>query len=172
MVNAPALTPTVEASLQENWEAIRKHFFRCIKLNGCVSVGTVRPDGQPTISPIGSFYLEKDSTTGYYFELFSTAVAKNHRHNPQICVMGADAGKWFWLKSLYKGRFARTPAIKLYGTVGDLRDATEEEAERFLKLVRPLRFLKGHDMLWGKLSKVREIHFHRFEGARLGKMTR
>ena len=116
--------------------------------------------------------FNKDSTTGYYFEMFSTAVAKNHRHNPQICVMGADAGKWFWLKSLYKGKFERSPAIRLYGTVGDLRPSTEAEREGFMKLVRPLRWTKGYKMLWGALPKVREIEFHSFEAARLGKMTR
>lgn len=161
-----------EASLLENWAAIRKHFFRCIKLNGCVSIASVRPDGQPTISPIGSFYLCKEAGKGYYFELFSTAVARNRRSNPQVCVMGADAGKWFWLKSLYKGKFSRNPAIKLYGRAGELRDATDEEVNGFLKLVRPLRWTKGHDMLWGTLSKVREIEFHSFEEANLGKMTR
>lgn len=157
-------------ALIDNWPMIKTHFYRALKKTSHVAIATVRPDGTPHISPVGSFFLN-DDCTGYYLEKFTTAISKNAPTNPAVTVLGVDPGMWFWLKSLYKGQFARTPAIRLYGTAGEKRAATEREIERFLKRVRPLKRLKGYAHLWEGMGLARIIHFHDFEPARLGKMT-
>ncbi len=158
-------------ALMENWNMIRSHFKRALQRNTYVSIATIKPDGTPHVSPVGSFFLNKDYT-GYYLEKFTTAIHKNSPLHPEVSVMGVDPGRWFWLKSLYKGRFDRYPAIRLYGVAGERRPATDEEKERFLKMVRPLKWTKGYPLLWEDMGTVRVIHFHDFEPARLGKMTR
>lgn len=161
---------TPSEALKENWSMIRAHFRRVIRKSTFVSIGTVRPDGSPAISPVGSFFLN-DDCTGFYLEKFTTAIQKNAPINPRVTIMGVDPGRMFWLKSIFKGRFDRTPAIRLYGIAGERRPATEKETQRFLRLVRPLKGTKGYKIMWEDMTMVRVIRFEDFEPARLGKMT-
>ena len=160
--------PTQE--LIDHWPQIRQLFRRALKKNTYVSLATVRPDGTPHVSPVGSFFLN-DDCTGFYLEKFTTAIQKNGPDNRLVTVMGVDPGRWFWLKSIFKGRFDRYPAIRLFGVAEEKRPATDREKERFLRMVRPLKGTKGFQYMWEDMGTTRLIRFTHFEPARLGKMT-
>ena len=52
--------------LKENWTAIRTHFNKSVSSSLHVSIGSVNKDGQPTVTPIGSLFLNKGQK-GFYF---------------------------------------------------------------------------------------------------------
>jgi len=86
-------------------------------------------------------------------------------------VMAVNSGLGFWLKSLLKGKFQRPPALRLYGEVGELRQASEKELALWQKRVKSARFTKGHKLMWRDMSMVRDITFTRVEMVKIGKMT-
>jgi hypothetical protein len=95
----------------------------------------------------------------------------NAVENNKICVLAVNSRKWLWIKSLWKGRFEKHPALQLYGTLGERRRATEIEVSRLSKRMKMTRKLKGHKYLWGNMEYVREIKFHKVIKMKLGKMT-
>jgi len=163
-------TALIGNDLAAEWPFIRWHFRRCIVRNGHISLATTPAQGWPGLAPVGSLVL-LDGMRGYYLEKFTGSVERAGGEGSPLTVMGADTGRWFWLKSLYRGRFGRPPGVRLYGVAGARRPATAEEKDRFLKLVRPLRRLKGYDMLWADMAQCREIEFVGAEYVRLGKMA-
>ncbi len=52
---------------------------------------------------------------------------ENLRRNPRVCILAVNADKLFWVRSLMDGKFSAPPAVRLMGTVGELREATSEE---------------------------------------------
>jgi len=56
--------------------------------------------------------------------------------------------------------------------VGERRQATPAEIALWRKRVGWTRWLNGHQLLWGNLRFVRDIHFDSIEPVRLGAMTR
>ena len=154
-----------------NWKQIRKHFARSILANLHVSIASVDSENKPTVTPIGSLFLNKNQT-GYYFEKFTSNLPSNAKTNNNICVLGVNSGLLFWAKSLFKMKFDAYPAVKLYGTLGEKRKATKEEIAKFRRQLKPFRFFKGHDYLWGDMNHVREIIFTKAEKINLGQMTR
>lgn len=152
------------------WPEIRSAFLKCQKASTYVSLATVRPDGTPGVAPIGSFCLNEDPS-GFYLEIFSSSVPRHQEERVRVSIMAVDSRPFFWFRSLWRGRFSHPPAIRLLGWAGPLREASEEEQQRFLKRVRPLRGTKGYKLLWSNVSRLREVHFDGWEPARLGKMT-
>lgn len=155
-----------------DWQAIRRHFRRSFSSNLHTAVATADAEGQPSVSPIGSLLLNREDYTGFYFELYTASIPKNARANRRVCVMSVDSGKWFWLKSLFRGNFSRPPMIKLYGELGERRPANPEEIARFQRRAGWLLNLPGGKKLWGQLHFVREIRFDGFELAKLGAVGR
>jgi len=100
--------------IKTNWKEIRMHFSKSFKSSLHVSIASVNADNNPTVTPIGSLFLNDDQT-GFYFEKFPTKLPVNVSLNPNVCVLGVNSSKWFWVKSLFKEKFTSTPAIKLYG---------------------------------------------------------
>ena len=158
-------------NLIENWRKIRIHFSKSFVANMHVSIASVNEENQPTITPIGSLFLNKDQT-GFYFEKFASKLNVNSRTNKSICVLAVNSNKWFWLKSLFKMKFEEYPAIKLYGELGIKREATEKEYNAFQRRVRKTKRLKGSQYLWKDMSMVREITFTKGEKINLGIMTK
>jgi len=74
--------------------------------------------------------------------------------------------------SLFEGRFASPPAMRLYGTVGDVREATEKETSLWYRRVRTVRSSKGYSMMWENMKMVRDITFSQVEPVHMGQMTR
>lgn len=160
----------MEIDIRANWVEIKKHFNRSFRTNFHVSIASVDEKNNPTVTPIGSLFLNKDQS-GFYFEKFPTKLPKNSEHNRNVCVLGVNSNTFFWLTSLYKGRFKRYPAIKLYGQLGDRRKAQAEEVKRLNARMRTTKLLKGSNYLWGKMEFVREITFTKAEKINLGEMT-
>jgi len=156
--------------LIENWSKIRTHFRTSLRGNLHVAIASVCEDGTPTVSSVGSLFLN-DNQTGFYFEKYVTKLPKNATDRAQICVLGVNSSKLFWLRSLFKGRFDRYPAVRLYGTLGVKRDATEKEKARLKRMVRSTSWLKGNKYMWSDMPYVREVSFHKAEKINLGKMT-
>lgn len=122
------------------------------------SIASLNADGSPTITPIGTVFL-RDDCTGYFFDQYTQALARNVAQNPHVCLMAINAGRWFWLKSLLFGRFASPPGVRLYGTMGARRPATSDELARIARRVNPSRWLKGSRALWSDFTHVRDLHF-------------
>jgi hypothetical protein len=79
--------------------------------------------------------------------------------------MAVNSGTLFWLKSLFKGKFGSAPAVRLFGEVSEVRDATEEEIEKLKRSISITSKLKGHKLLWNDLTKVRDMKFTGFSPA-------
>lgn len=86
--------------------------------------------------------------------------------------MAVNSGWWFWLKSLFDGRFKTPPAVRLYGQTGELREATDTEVKLWLKRVKPASASRGHALMWRDMTQVRDIEFTHAEAVQLGQMTR
>jgi hypothetical protein len=156
--------------LKSNWKEIKKHFNKCFRTNFHVAVASVDKDNNPTVTPIGSLFLNNNGT-GYYFEKYPTKLPIHAEQNRNICILSINSNTWFWLKSLVFGKFNSHPALKLYGTLGNKREATTIEIERLKRRVKHTNGLKGNSYLWGTMAYVREIEFTRVEKINLGSMT-
>jgi len=157
-------------NLIKDWLAIRAHFNKSIRSSLHVSIASVGTDNKPTVTPVGSLFLNGDQT-GFYFEIFVSKLPLHEKQNKNICVLAVNSNKWVWLKALFKLKFKSNPAIKLYGQLGNRRPATDIEISRLERRMKATKGLKGHNYLWGNMAIVREIKFMEAEGANLGKMA-
>ena len=156
--------------IKANWKLIKRHFNISFKTSLSVSIASVDKDNKPTVTPIGTVFLNNDQT-GFYFEKFPKKIPENAKTNKNICVLGVNSSKWFWIKALYKLKFSEYPAIRLYGELGEKRKATEIEILRLNRRMRTTKGLKGNTYLWGKMEFVREMKFTKAEGINIGKMS-
>ena len=156
--------------IKTDWDAIRKHFSKSFSQNLFIPIASVDTDNNPTVTPIGSLFLNNDQT-GFYFEKYPTKLPKHAETNPNICALAVNSSKWFWLKSLIKGKFKTNPGIKLYGILGKRRKATEKEIGRLNRRMKATNGLKGNTYLWKDMAFVRDISFTKVETIKLGKMT-
>lgn len=156
--------------LVKNWEKIRVHFGKSFRSSLHVSIASMNEEHLPTVTPIGSLFLNKDQS-GFYFEKFPTKLPKLSPANRNVCVLGVNSSRWLWLKALFKGYFPYYPAIKLYGELGEKRKATEAELRALKRRMRNTKRFKGHKYLWNQMEVVREISFTEGEKINLGKMT-
>ncbi|MFV1990031.1 MAG: pyridoxamine 5'-phosphate oxidase family protein [Acidimicrobiales bacterium] len=152
------------------WREIRGTFARSERSTLHSSVASINEDGSPHISPIGSVLLT-DTAKGIYFDVFAGGLSRNLERDPRLTVLAVDSSRWFWLRSLIKGQFLDHPGYRLSGTAGPRREATEDEQRRMANIVRPLRWFKGHDLLWSNFGHVRDLSFESAKPIRLGKMT-
>ncbi len=150
----------------QDWQAARKLINEATSVTVC----TVDPTGRPHATPIGSLMLHHTEPRGYWLEKFTTGMPRNLESNPRFQVLVVKNGLWFWLKSLWKGAFAGPPALRLSGTAGPLKPASDSQRKRFLKKVKFARSLKGHDLLWGEMTMAREVVFEEVLPVRVGKM--
>lgn len=154
-----------------HWDEIRNLFEEAFKTSLHYAMATVNEDGSPHVAPVGSLVLG-DNNKGVYFEKYLRGTPANLKRDKRVCVLAVISSKPALIKSLFQGRFSVPPAVKLIGTVGERREATEEEIRLFRKRVGSFRMLKGYGLLWGDVKYVREIHFSSFEPVDCGSMTR
>lgn len=124
----------------------------------------------PTVTPIGSLFLNDDQS-GFYFERFPALLPQHAKVNKNICVLGVNSNRGFWLKALLMGKFYYYPGLKLYGQLGEYRLATAKEKARLNRRMQFTKGLTGNTYLWGKMENVRTIYFTRVEKVHLGRMT-
>ncbi|NJN28930.1 MAG: pyridoxamine 5'-phosphate oxidase family protein [Cyclobacteriaceae bacterium] len=148
--------------LVKDWLEIRKHFNKSFRSNFYVSIASVDKDNHPTITPIGSLFLNRNRT-GFYFEKYLTKLPQHAQYNNKICVLAVNSNTWFWVKSLFKGRFNSYPAIKLYGELGERREASEIEITRLQRRMKATQGTKGNKYLWGDMQFVRDVKFTKAE---------
>jgi uncharacterized protein len=151
----------------ENWPIIRQNFRHGFATNLHVSIATVDAEGQPNVTPIGSFFLNRDDFSGFYFEIFTQNIPRNAGTNPKVCIMAVNSGKWYWLSSLFFGKFRTPPMTKIYGTIGERRVPTPAEIERGNRRLGRMKALPGGKKLFGNMGFVRDLHFHAFEVAKI-----
>ncbi|MEM1328808.1 MAG: pyridoxamine 5'-phosphate oxidase family protein [Bacteroidota bacterium] len=153
------------------WDVIRTHFNKSFRSNFYVSIASVDAEGHPTVTPIGSLFLN-DNQTGFYFEKFPSKLPEHAKSNPNVCLLGVNSGVFFWLKSLFRNTFSDYPAIKLYGELGERRVASKGEIKRLNRRMKLTKGLKGNTYLWGDMQYVRDMKFVSAEKINLGKMTK
>lgn len=156
--------------IKSDWNKIRKHFNKCFRSNFHISIASVDSENNPTVTPIGSLFLNDDQT-GFYFEKFPSKLPEHAKRNPKVCLLGVNSGRVFWIKALFRASFSDYPAIKLYGELKERRKATAKEIERLNRRMKVTNGLKGNTYLWKKMEFVREIEFIKAEKVNLGKMT-
>jgi hypothetical protein len=154
-----------------HWQSIMAIFDSSFRSSLHYAVATVNEDGSPHVTPIGALILRNDKT-GFYFEEFLNNMPKNLERNNRICVLAVNSDMSFWGKSLADGTFEVPPAVRLKGTVGDRRKATDEEIGQWHERIGFTRGTKGFDLLWKNMGTVRDIHFDSFEPVSTGEMTR
>ena len=131
---------------------------------------TVNEDGTPRAAPYTSLILG-DKSKGFYFDELSRHTTANLERDQRVCVLVVKNSKWFWIKTVILGRFDHPPGIRLMGTVGKKREATEQEINAFKKPLRSLKFFKGYEPIWGFMKHGREIYFDTFEPVRCRTLT-
>ena len=156
--------------INTDWKKIREHFNKSFRSNFYVSIASVDSKNNPTVTPIGSLFLN-DNQTGFYFEKFPSKLPEHANNNPNVCLLAVNSGRLFWLKALFREKFSDFPAIKLYGELGAKRKATEKDIKRLNRRMKITKGLKGSTYMWGNMEFVREIKFTKAEKIHLGKMT-
>ena len=160
------MTYADQCALDEiHWTAIKEIVGRAKKSALHCAIASTDADGAPHITPVGTVFL-RDDRTGFYFDQYTSALARNADRDPRVCVMAVDTGRLFWLRSLLTGRFVAPPAVRLYGIVSALRNSTSSELEQVQQSVRVTQRLKGGKMLWSDFSRVRDITFNAFRPVR------
>jgi hypothetical protein len=157
--------------IKENWKEIKALFKQSFKSSFHYAIATVNEEGEPHVTPIGSLILGKPGQ-GLYFEKFPRQLPQNLKTHKQVCVLAVNSSRWFWIKSLVRGRFSSPPAVRLHGTAGETREATEKELALWQERVKRVGFSKGHAIMWRSMSMVRDIEFTRMEPVQIGAMTR
>lgn len=155
---------------EKNWKNIKKLFVKAARTTGHFSFATTGKDGIPHVTPIGSLFLT-DFCRGFYFEEYVAQMAKNLKDNRRICVMAVNGSNMAFLRALIRGRTDGPVSIRLTGRVGDKREATKREQEKFLKLVKPFRWTRGYKVIWNNLRHVRDIQFDSIEPVKIGTFT-
>lgn len=157
--------------ITDNWDAVKKDFLNCQKTSmGTVQIASVDPEGVPNMTPIGSLFLGKNGHA-FFCNRFPKNLNRNLETNDHVCVIAMNASKKFWMKSLFKGRFEGCPGIKLFGRVSPRRHISEQEKNKWERLVKPYRLLKGYNLLWKDMTHASDIQFEAFEYLKAGKMT-
>lgn len=154
----------------DKWNLIRPIFDNAFKSCMHFAMATVNADGSPHITPIGSLILREDPT-GYFFDEYCTRTRENLSRNPRVCFLAVNADRTFLVKSLIKGKFSAPPAVRLMGTVKELREATPDELAAWHSRVAFARLTKGYEIMWSRMHSVRDVQFDSFEPMVSGKMT-
>lgn len=153
----------------QDWKNIQRVFDAAQKASLHSSIATVDQIGQPTITPIGTIFLN-DNQTAYFFDAFTEQLTENLTHNPKACIQAINSSKWFWLTSLIQGVFKDYPGVRLYVEIGDLRPASEQEKYAIDKRTKALQWTKGSKLIWSEFTHVRDIKIHDFRWIKYPKM--
>ena len=156
--------------IDTHWPIVKKLFKKAFSSSFHYSIASIDINGKPHITPIGSLILGEPGHA-IYFEEFTSKLPNNIKSNNFISVLAVNSSKWFWFKSLIKGKFTEPPALRLNGEAGGLRDATEIEVNLWRKRVKSVSFTKGHKIMWQRMGRVREIEFTSIEPVHIGLMT-
>lgn len=156
--------------IEQNWGMIKDVLQSAMASSRHCSFATVDEEGLPHVTPIGSLAL-RDDCTGYYFEEFTRQMPKNLGANQRVCILAVNSGFFYWYKAISSGRFPAFPGVRLYGTVGERREATGDEIAAWHNRVKRARKTRGYKLIWENLKHVRDIKFDSFRPVTTGQMT-
>ena len=151
--------------IRDHWPEILRVLRDAKRSNRHFAIGTVTPEGNPHVTPIGHAFF-RDDATGYYFDAYSQAMPANLAHNARICLMAVTTSTKLWLPALITARFSAPPGVRLLGEVSEPRAAAQAEIEELERSIRSTRSLRGHKLLWGDLRRVRDMRFDAFAPVR------
>ncbi|MCF6288516.1 MAG: pyridoxamine 5'-phosphate oxidase family protein [Proteobacteria bacterium] len=134
------------------------------------SIATINSDGFAHVSPIGSVILH-DKSHGVFYEKFTKNIPQNIKTNQLATIMCVNDGKWFWLKSLLKGKFKSPPAIRLVVKFGELRKEQDKEGKIFKRKVNIFKATRGYKILWSEMSDIREFEIIDYKPVYISSMT-
>ena len=154
---------------EKDWKSIQQVFDAAQKASLHSSIATVDEFAQPSITPIGTIFLNDDQTA-FFFDTFTEKLTENLKHNSKACIQAINSGKWFWLSSLIQGAFKDYPGVRLYVEIGDLRPATEQEKLAVDQRTKPLQWTKGSQFIWSEFTHVRDIKISDFRWIKYPKM--
>lgn len=153
--------------LHARWPEIRALRKRTL----FAAIATVDEDGLPHVTPVGSVFLHPTEPRGYYHPLMVKALRRHLRERRRFSLLFVDPAVRTWLPALVKGRFDRLVAARLTGYAdGPPRRATEDEVERWKRVVRPVRWTRGHDLMWSKVTLTQELVFDGYRPVSFGPM--
>jgi len=155
----------------KHWKTIQMLFEESYMSSLHYAIATVNEDGSPRVTPIAALFL-RENQTGFYFEEYSVHMARNLNRNPRICILAVNSEKSFWIDCLVAGKCEAPPSVRLMGTVGERREATEAEIMMWQNRVAFARGMKGYNLIWKDLRRVRDIVFDSYEPVLLGEMTK
>lgn len=154
-----------------DWAAARRVTRAALRSSLHCAIATTNADGTAHVTPIGSVMLSTEAGRGVYFDVFNARLARNLQRNPRVTVLAVDSRVRTWLWALAVGRFDRPPGMRLVGTAGPRRKATDDEIRRWRRAVGPLLRTRGGRYLWEGVEQVRDLEFEDVLPVRLGEMT-
>ena len=155
-----------------DWQTLKRLFGATFRNTLHFSIGSLGVGGDPIVTPVGSVLLHEPGHASY-FELYAHGLGQRVSKDPRISVLAVDSGRWLWLNALWRGRFARLPAIRLVGRAdGAVRPPSDSERQRMLKRIRGVRHLKGGRAVWHDFDcPVRDLWIDRIDGINLGALS-
>lgn len=157
-------------NLKNDWTQIKQIFELAAQSSLHFAVASVDAQGYPHITPIGSLIL-RDDYTGYYFEELPMHLPENLKAHKQVSVLALNSDQSYWASSLVSGKFETYPGIRLMGITSERREGSNEEIDVWQQKVKFAQGLKGHDILWKEMKKVRDIQFTGVKPVLCGEMT-
>jgi hypothetical protein len=154
----------------KHWKTIQMVFQESRGSATYYAIATVNADGSPHITPIASLFLCEDRT-GFYFDEFPVHMSRNLERDPRVCILAVNSDPTLAIKSFLAGKYETPPAVRLMGSAGKKRQATEAEIAMWQDHIKIARGTKGHDILWKNMRMVRDIQFDSFEPVLMGEMT-
>ncbi|MDR1712513.1 MAG: pyridoxamine 5'-phosphate oxidase family protein [Propionibacteriaceae bacterium] len=148
----------MQLDLAAQWPQILDYVDRAMKANMHVAVGTVSPDGEPTVTPIGSLVLNSDPS-GLFLERFPRRLGANAEQNKNCCILVENTSLWGMLRTFRRHGHI---GLKLYGQFGERRPATAAEIAR-VNARLPFHTAKMARMLLGEAPQVRDVAITRAE---------
>lgn len=162
-------TSTADLSLRERWPQIRA-VWRSAPFGAFASLAA---DGSPQVTPIGSVYLHPTEPRGYYHPVLSQRLRKNLADQSRFELLFVDGRIWNWGLSIVRGRMDQPLAVRVAGhALGERRALTAQEAERWERRMRFVRWTRGYELLWKDVRFVQELAFDRLVAVRFGAMSR
>lgn len=156
--------------ISKHWKTIQLLFKESLDSSMHYALATVTEEGFPHVTPIGALFIREDET-GFYFDEFPVTLSRNLDRNPRVCILAVNSKPTFWQKSIFVGKFTTPPAVRLKGSVGKRRDASEEEIAMWQNHVKMAQGTKGYTIMWKNMRMVRDIYFDSFEPVSCGEMT-
>ena len=142
-----------------HWSHIRQTLDAAQRAAMHCAIASVSPAGEPHVTPIGTVFLGEMPGVGYFFDTYTSALGRHIDANGRVCVMAVNSSPGLWLRALLFGRFSSPPGVRLHGTAGPLREATDAECAAIDQRTRATRRLRGHRLLWTQFTQVRDLRF-------------